>query len=110
MKLLHLTVHVQYTERVEAVLADCGLSRWARYQRVGGRDSEGRHEGSQAFPGRLTVIQAQLEDDQVEAALDALETFRTSKRAHRHLEALVLPVERRIGFDPALKDEGEAGS
>ncbi len=110
MKLLHLSVHVQYTERLEALLRENGLRVWTCYQRVAGRDSDGRHEGSQAFPGRLTVIQAQLEDDLVDPVLEALEEFRQSKRAHRHLEALVLPVERRVGFDPETEPESEEQS
>lgn len=99
MKLLHLSVQVQYTDLVEAILGGEGLRMWARYRRIGGRDADGRHEGSQAFPGSLTVIQAQLPDERVEAVLDALQEFRREKSSHRHLEALVLPVEQRIGAD-----------
>ena len=60
MKLVHVSFQVQYTDLVEEVLARQGLRAWARYGRVAGRDCDGRHEGSQAFPGNLTVIQAQV--------------------------------------------------
>lgn len=107
IKLLHVTFQVQYTDHVEAILADCGLDRWARHHRVYGRDADGRHEGSQAFPGHVTAIQAQVPEERVECVLDALEEFRRAKRVHRHLEALVLPVERRIGAS-AGREGGEA--
>lgn len=105
MKLVHVSFQVQYTDLVEEVLARQGLRAWARYGRVAGRDCDGRHEGSQAFPGNLTVIQAQVPDARVDAVLDALEEFRGAKRSHRHLEALVLPVERKIG---AIRESGDA--
>ncbi|MGD2113871.1 MAG: TolC family protein, partial [Acidobacteriota bacterium] len=104
MKLVHVSVQVQYTDPVEAILAGQGLRVWARYGRIAGRDCDGRHEGSQAFPGNLTVIQAQVPDARVDAVLDALQEFRRAKRAHRHLEALVLPIERKIG---AIREVGD---
>ena len=99
LKLLHVTFQVQYTEHVEAILERCGLDRWARFRRIAGRDVDGRHEGSQAFPGHVTAIQAQVPEEGVDGVLEALEEFRLEKRVHRHLEALVLPVERRIGAE-----------
>ncbi|MDX1631340.1 MAG: hypothetical protein R3234_05745 [Thermoanaerobaculia bacterium] len=107
MKLLHLTFQVQYTEPVEEILGEQGLEAWARTGRIAGRDGDGRHEGSQAFPGSLTVIQAQVPDGRVDQVLTALEEFRREKRAHHHLEALVLPVERKIGMTP-LEGSGES--
>lgn len=105
MKLVHVSFQVQYTDLVEEILARQGLRAWARFGRVAGRDCDGRHEGSQAFPGNLTVIQAQVPDARVDTVLEALEEFRGTKRSHRHLEALVLPVERKIG---AVRETGDA--
>lgn len=109
MKLVHVSVQVQYTDLVEAILTGEGLRLWSRYGRIAGRDRDGRHEGSQAFPGSLTVIQAQVPDERVEAVLDALQEFRREKSSHRHLEALVLPVERRIGASSGREEDGHGG-
>lgn len=110
MKLVHVTVQFQYAEAVEAILNRCGVERWVRVPRIHGRDRDGKHDGSQAFPGNVTLVQAQVEDGDVDALLDALVTFRDDKRAHEHLDAVVLPVERRLprgGGPPEAKPEPE---
>ena len=107
MKLVHITFQSQYVDTVERMLLDRGLVAWARHSRTAGRDMEGLHDQSQAFPGSVAVIQVQVPDDAVEEVLEELEEFRRAKRTHHHLEALVLPVERRIGpeADPDAAEE-----
>jgi tRNA A37 threonylcarbamoyladenosine synthetase subunit TsaC/SUA5/YrdC len=96
MKLLHLTVHFEYTDAVEQILLAHGVRDFARYPMVEGLDSDGRHYGNQAFPGNITVVQAQLEENQVDPLFQDLATFRGRKPAHGHLQALILPVERKL--------------
>jgi hypothetical protein len=38
----------------------------------------------------------QLKDEQIDRLFGDLEAFRKSKPAHRHLQAVVLPVERSL--------------
>jgi hypothetical protein len=44
----------------------------------------------------VTVVQAQVDSSQLEPLLRDLAAFRDERPAHAHLEALVLPVERRL--------------
>jgi hypothetical protein len=96
MKFLHLTAQFQYAEALEELLAEHGVQDLVRYPQVAGWDSDGRHDGSQAFPGYVTVIQAQVPADQLDALLERLRAFREEKPAHGHLQALVLPIEVRL--------------
>jgi hypothetical protein len=61
---------------------------------IEGRDRDGKHYGSQVYPGSVVVVQAQVPAVRVDALLDDLRRFRDAKPAHAHLCALVLPVER----------------
>lgn len=106
MKLLHITFQSQYIASLESLLLDHGLTAWARHSRAAGRDVEGLHDQSQAFPGSVAVIQVQVPDELLDEVLDDIEEFRLAKGTHRHLEAVVLPVERRLGPEP---DEDEGG-
>ncbi len=96
MKLVQIQFHSEYAEAIEAILDDHGISAWLRIPRIEGRDVHGKHDGSQAFPGHLTLVQAVAADDGVDALLQALAAFRDRKPAHGHLTALVLPIEARV--------------
>ena len=96
MKLLHLSFHFEYAETIEPLLDRHGIGDYARYSMVEGKDGDGKHFGTQVFPGNVTVIQAQVPDEKVEALLKDLQAFRRAKDAHRHLQALILPVERSL--------------
>ena len=106
MKLVHVTFQIQYVDAVEAILERRGLGSWVRSGRIGGRDRDGRHDGSQAFPGNVTVIRALIRDEEVEGLLEELERFREDKSSHRHLVAAVLPVDRSIGLG---EQDGDGG-
>ena len=94
MKLLHLSFHFEYAEIIEPLLDRHEVVNYTRYSMVQGKDCDGKHFGTQVFPGNVTVIQAQVPDQKVEAVLKDLQAFRQAKQAHRHLQALILPVER----------------
>lgn len=94
MKFLHLTYQFQYSDMLEAILDEHGIVNYARYPRIAGRDSDGKHANSQAFPGHLAAIHALVPDGALDALFDRLNEFRKEKEAHEHLRAVVLPVER----------------
>jgi hypothetical protein len=94
MKLLHLTFHFEYADAIELILDRHEIADYARYPMVEGKDREGKHFGTQVFPGGVTVVQAQVPEDKIDALFDDLRTFREEKAAHRHLQAIILPVDR----------------
>ncbi|MCK4342720.1 MAG: hypothetical protein KAY37_13465 [Phycisphaerae bacterium] len=96
MKLLHLSFHFEYAEIIEQILDRHEVSEYARYSMVEGKDRDGKHFGTQVFPGNVTVIQAQMPENKIDALFDDLQAFREEKDAHRHLQALILPIERRL--------------
>lgn len=96
MKLLHLSFHFEYGEMIESILDRHEVADYVRYSMVEGKDRDGKHFGTQVFPGNVTAIQAQVPDEKVDALLDDLQSFRQEKDAHRHLQALIIPVERRL--------------
>lgn len=105
MRWLQLTFQSQYREPVEAILERHGLPHRVRHHRIAGRDRDGRHEGSQAFPGQVSLIEGRVPEEALDGLLEELEAFRKAKTAHEHLEAVVLPVERWIGPSGAGGDE-----
>lgn len=96
MKLVHVTYHFEYTEAIEEILDDHEIEDYARYGMMEGKDEKGKHFGTQVHPGNVSVVQLQVPEDVLEGFLDDLREFRDAKEAHEHLEALVLPVERRL--------------
>ncbi|MFW5908206.1 MAG: hypothetical protein ACOCR8_01085, partial [Desulfosalsimonas sp.] len=69
---------------------------FVRYPMLEGKDSEGKHYGSQVYPGSTTVVQAQIPEDRLKEVMEALRAFKEEKTAHRHLEAVVIPIETRL--------------
>lgn len=97
MKFLHIMVHFEFADRITRILDRHGVTTYARYSMIEGQDSEGKHYGTQVFPGNVSVIQAQVPEPRLDELMRQLQSFKEEKRAHQHLEALVLPVERRLG-------------
>ncbi len=96
MKLVAITFHFEYTAAIEAILDRHGVAEYVRFPMIEGKDAEGKHFGSQVFPGNSSVVHAQVPDEALDAVFDELGRFRDAKPAHRHLQALVLPIERRL--------------
>lgn len=96
MKLVHLTIHFEYAEVIVRLLDRQGLENYACHSMIEGKDREGKHMGSQAHPGNLSVFDVQVPDDRLDELFDALRAFREEKAAHEHLQALVLPIERSL--------------
>lgn len=96
MKFLHITFHFEYADDIEQILDRHEIENYVRYPMQEGRDRDGKKFGTKVFPGSTTVVQAQVPDDRLEGILRDLEAFREKKTAHRHLEALVLPIEQKL--------------
>jgi len=96
MKLIQITVHFEYGDDIEALLDALQIAHYVVYPMIEGKDTAGRHEGTQVHPGNLTVIQAQVEDNRVSEALEKLREFRMARKSHEHLEAIVIPIEQRL--------------
>lgn len=100
MKLVIITFHFEYTDVIEAILDQIGVVDYTRFPMMEGRDSDGKHFGTQVFPGNSSVVHAQVSEQQLDALFDRLARFRNSKPAHHHLQALAVPIERRLGPNP----------
>lgn len=96
MKLVQIHVHFEYTAIIDALLDRHGVRESVQYPMMEGRDRDGKHFGSQIYPGNFTVVQALVADSGVAALFEDLRHFRQHKRAHQHLQALVLPVEQML--------------
>jgi hypothetical protein len=96
LKLVHITFPFEYAGAIERLLDGQPITEYVRYPLVDAKDDEGKHFGSQVFPGNAAVVVAQIEERDVDALFDALRTFRDEKPAHRTLRAVVLPIERRL--------------
>ncbi len=95
-KLVQIHVHFEYTEAIEGILDRHEIAEAVRYPMMDGRDRDGKHYGTQIFPGNVTVVQAVVDESGLDALFEDLERFRAAKAAHAHLQALVLPIERRL--------------
>jgi hypothetical protein len=97
MKLVMVSVHFEYTDAIADIIDRHAVDHYLVYSDIKGRDSEGFHEGSQVHPGNLTALHMRMYDKDVDALLDDLNQFRVEKKAHNHLEAMVMNIERWIG-------------
>lgn len=96
MQLVQITFHFEFWARIEEILDRREVRYFLHYPSVHGKDSDGKHYGTQVFPGSLSVIQARMDDEHVDGLLEDLRRFREEREAHRHLEVLVLPVVRTL--------------
>jgi len=96
VKLVHITYHFEFSDLIEKILDRNGIQNFVRSPMVEGKDSEGKHFGTQVFPGNTAMVQAQVQDDKVPRLLKELERFRSLKPSHQHLQAVVLPIEQRL--------------
>ncbi len=96
MKLLQISFHFEYEEVIKDLLDEHQVKNYVSYPLIEGKDCDGKHFGTKVHPGNSSVIQAQVEADQVEPLLAELDEFKQSKPSHYHLQALVLPVENRL--------------
>jgi len=98
MKFVHISFRFEYTDHIEAILDRHDVSDYVRYPMVEGKGSDGKHFGTQVFPGSYYVVQARVEDDQLKALFEELDAFRLRKKAHEHLRAMAISVSDSLGF------------
>ncbi|WP_052507131.1 PG0541 family transporter-associated protein [Desulfonatronovibrio magnus] len=98
MKFVHISFRFEYTDNIDALLDKHRIDDYVRYPMVEGKGQDGKHMGTQVFPGNFTVIQARVEPDQFPGLMSDLQEFRSSKSSHQHLRVMVLPVEDSLGF------------
>lgn len=96
MKFVQLSYHFEYRSQVEEILDEHEIPHYVRYSMMEGKNSDGKHFGSQVHPGNVSVIEAHVPEDELDDLMDALGNFKHEKEAHEHLEAAVLPIERRL--------------
>jgi hypothetical protein len=93
MKLLHLTYHFEFSDRIETILDAHDIQNYVRHTPVAAKDCDGRHYGSKVFPGHNALVQAQVPDAAAESLFEKLKAFKEEAEAHRHLNAVLLPVD-----------------
>lgn len=96
MKFVHITFHFEYSDEIERILDRHEVENFVRYPMLEGKDRDGKHYGSQVYPGSTTVVQAQIPEGRLDDVMDDLRAFRQEKTAHLHLEAVILPIEKRL--------------
>jgi nitrogen regulatory protein PII-like uncharacterized protein len=96
MKFVHISVHFEYGKAIEEILDARGVGDYVRYSMIESKDIEGKHFGTQVFPGNASVIQALVDEEVVEDLFEELEKFRKKKMSRHHLRAVVLPIEKII--------------
>ncbi len=98
MKFVHISFRFEYTEHIEHILDENGVSDYVRYPMVEGKGQDGKHCGNQVCPGNFTVVQAMVDDKTVDGLLGDLSSFRKRKKAHEHLRACVLGISGGVGL------------
>lgn len=96
MKFVQISVYFEYSDVIEAMLDRHQVADYIRYSMADGKDPDGKHFGSQVFPGHFTVYHAQVSSQNLDALFAELEDFRSSRPAHHHMQAIVLPIERSL--------------
>ncbi len=94
MKLVHLSFHFEYNQVIERILDRHQVEDFVRYSMIESKDCDGKHFGTQVHPGNASVVQALIEEENLDDLLEDLEEFKKEKKSHHHLRAVVLPVER----------------
>jgi len=93
LKLIQIHYHFEFSDIIEELLNAREVADFVRYSMVEGKDRNGKHFGTKVFPGISSVVQALVADEEVDGLLQALKDFKQSEDSHRHLTAVVLPVE-----------------
>jgi len=93
MKFVHITVHFEFAEEIEDALSRCGVQDYVAYPKAIGSDVEGKHDGTQVFPGHFSVFEVLADEDCISGLMDELRHFKQANHAHEHMRAAVMPVE-----------------
>jgi hypothetical protein len=96
LKLVHISFPFEYAGAIERLLDRHPIASYVRYPLVDSKDEDGKHFGSQVFPGNAAVVVAQVDAQEIDALFEDLRAFREERPAHRTLQAVVVPIERRL--------------
>ncbi len=96
MKFVHISVHFEYGKAMVEILDSHGVCDYVRYSMIESKDIEGKHFGTQVFPGNASVIQALVKEDVIEELFKELKEFKNKKMSRHHLRAVVFPIEKII--------------
>ena len=96
MKLLCIVFHFEYAEDIEAILDKHNIQDFVRYPMLESKDIDGKHFGTQVYPGNSSVVQALVDTESVQLLLNDLQTFKQAKSSQSHLQAFVVPIEQRL--------------
>lgn len=96
MKLVRVTFQFHFQEDIEGILLELQLADYVIVPHAEGRDRDGRHDNSQAFPGYSALADVAVDDDEVSELLEALRRFRDARVPHHHVRAYVIDVERTL--------------
>ena len=105
MKLIQISFRFEFSDVIERILDRHEIRDFVRWPMIDGRDCDGKAYGTKVYPGSVTVVNAQVQDEKVDDLMDDLESFRRERKAHRHLQALVLNIEHRL--EDECEDEDE---
>lgn len=79
MHLVQITFHFEFWENIEAILDEQQIDHFVRFPAVQGKDSEGKHYGTQVFPGSVSLLQAHVESENIDSLFEALQSFREER-------------------------------
>jgi len=96
MKLLFIMYHFEYSEEIEAILDKHRIQDYVRHPMLESKDIDGKHFGSQVYPGNSSMVQAMIDEDTVQPIMDELQAFQQAKTSQHHVQAFVLPIEQRL--------------
>ncbi|MEG6551976.1 PG0541 family transporter-associated protein [Desulfocurvibacter africanus] len=94
--LVHIFHRFEFKEAVEAILDRHEIESFVRLPMAEGRDKDGKHHGSQVFPGNMSLVQALVDEERIDGLLEELRRFKQSRPAHEHLRVAVVTVERTL--------------
>ena len=96
MKLVIISYRFEFSDKIEFFLEKHNIGNFVRLSRVEASDADGKHYGTKVYPSHGSVVQAQVPEKQLKEFLTDLETFKHEEDSHKHLSALVLPVENQV--------------
>lgn len=93
---MHISFHFEYERAIEEILDKYEVNDYVRYSMIDSKDIEGKHFGTQVFPGNASVVQALVEEEKIDGLCADLKEFKNKKMSRHHIRVIVFPVEKCI--------------
>jgi len=97
MKLLFIIFHFEYSDAIEELLDKHNVRDYVRHPMLESKDLDGKHFGTQVYPGNSSMVQAMVDEDELQPIMDELQAFQQAKASQHHVQAFVVPIEQRLG-------------